>query len=262
MQSKDKATTPDPQDIYEVESMFRGLKRNASDMFQRAYGIGVESYYEVTSFLNSEIRTLNEKFFDGSLSKEQIEETIRELQDDLGFYMEQSLGVVGGIGLVAGGGSICASTAVSGVLGATGCKVVGGIAIVHGLNDIQEGAMNIWNGRGGTIGLARSGYHFIADQANIPNHYVDMGYYSSNIVMSAFGLINVPKMVSTRSSAWGGPRRHFFAGRSHSDYHAGWRSKTNFGLLVEVGTGAVDLKSAYGAATSSIQVPYRIGYEP
>ncbi|WP_236645600.1 DUF4225 domain-containing protein [Pseudomonas sp. Ant30-3] len=101
-----------------------------------------------------------------------------ELLSKTGFYLQNGIGVAGGVVQVGTGVSIIGSSG--------GLAVVpGGLMVGHGVNNIYEGMSNIFHGQDAlpAVGPVRNFYRSLLDE-----YHGDMAYYSMDVSISAYGV--------------------------------------------------------------------------
>ncbi len=107
-----------------------------------------------------------------------------ELLSKAGFYLQNGIGVAGGVVQVGTGVSIIGSSG--------GLAVVpGGLMIGHGANNIYEGLGNIYNGAAapGVVGAVRQLYQTaLRDETR-----GDVAYYSLDLLLASYGMFRQVK---------------------------------------------------------------------
>lgn len=132
----------------------------------------------------------------GKISAEEgqhaLEQEYLELLTQVWEYSKIAAGVAAGVMQIGTGAAVCGAS-----LG-VGC-VIGGIPLIlHGANNIYENGLNIFRGRGGTVGPVRKVYQKVAIAAGGTESDGNVAYGVSDLGLSAY---NLGRLV-LRPGAW------------------------------------------------------------
>lgn len=141
--------------------------------------------------------------------------------------IENTLGLIGGVGQVAAGVGLCYGSA--GLL----C-VTGGAALVgHGANNIYESSRNLMQGRSDSEGWVRQGYQKVAQAAGGTKRDGNIAYFVTDLTLSGWGLTR--KVVSPEA-------RKLFR-YIDADFVRGAETMTKFALGTEILVNAITIKN-------------------
>lgn len=178
-----KRVNEDACDIHDVT-------RTASDLVAVGCQVGMTHFPDglmrlrfgsmISSYANEVIQAVDEGLISAREGVEEIRAEYEELASKARFYLQNGIGVAAGGMQVKTGISVATVPGV-GVLGV----VPGGLMVGHGVNNIYEGGMNIYNGPEitGAVGLVRHIYRTIFDE-----YEGDMAYYTMDLILSAYGV--------------------------------------------------------------------------
>ena len=133
----------------------------------------------ISSYADEVIQAVDEGLISAWQGLQQLRAEHEELLSKTGFYLQNGIGVVGGVMQIRTGVSVVGS---SGGLGI----VPGGLMVGHGANNIYEGLGNIYHGPGApnVLGPVRNIYQVaLKDEAR-----GDAVYYSLDLFLSAYGV--------------------------------------------------------------------------
>ena len=131
----------------------------------------------IANYLNNVIRDVNDSVISAWEGMQKLKSEYDELANKIIFYAKNGIGIAGGAMQVKTGAQSIVSTRGLGF-------AYGGPMIMHGLNNIYEGATNIYNGNNEAVGFIRQGYRQFYKDA----YQGDMAYYSADLLLSATGL--------------------------------------------------------------------------
>lgn len=151
--------------------------------------------------------------------------------DTWGYIINGVSVVLSGFQVVAGLGLIIASVTHGNVIGLSG----GAMLILHGINGIFEGSINISAGRSDTIGFVKGGYIKAANFMGFSDKVGIMAYGTMDITLSFYGLAR--QVIKTDTNRL---FRYLPA-----DYVRNYRKMSNKALLLEVAGDGLAVKSVY-----------------
>ncbi len=172
----------DPCDIHDVT-------RSASDLVAVGCSIGMAHIPDgfarlrfgsiVSAYVDEIIQAVDEGAISAWRAVQEIRAEYEDLSSKARFYLQNGVGVVGGVMQIRTGVLVIGS---SGGLGA----VPGGLMVGHGANNIYEGLGNIYGGPSApiTVGPVRRIYQ-IASHNDFEG---DMKYYGVDLVLSGYGV--------------------------------------------------------------------------
>ena len=131
----------------------------------------------IANYLNGVIRDVNDRVTSAWEGMQKLKSEYDELADKIMLYAKNGIGIAGGVTQVKTGAQSIVSTRGFGF-------VYGGPMIMHGFNNIYEGATNIYNGNNEAVGFIRHGYRKFYKGT----YQGDMAYYSTDLLLSATGL--------------------------------------------------------------------------
>ena len=131
----------------------------------------------IANYLNGVIRDVNDRVISAWEGMQKLKSEYDELADKIMLYAKNGIGIAGGVMQVKTGAQSIVSTRGFGF-------VYGGPMIMHGFNNIYEGATNIYNGNNEAVGFIRYGYRKFYKGT----YQGDMAYYSTDLLLSATGL--------------------------------------------------------------------------
>ena len=131
----------------------------------------------IANYLNGVIRDVNDRVISAWEGMQKLKSEYDELADKIMLYAKNGIGIAGGVMQVKTGTQSIVSTRGFGF-------VYGGPMIMHGFNNIYEGATNIYNGNNEAVGFIRYGYRKFYKGT----YQGDMAYYSTDLLLSATGL--------------------------------------------------------------------------
>ncbi|RON47775.1 DUF4225 domain-containing protein [Pseudomonas frederiksbergensis] len=163
--------------------------KSASDLVAFGCSVGATQLYDsfmqiqfssiVSSFANEIILAVDEGIISAQQGIQQIRDEYAELSSKALFYAQNGIGVLAGVMQIQSGASTIKNT--------RGINTPMGILYsAHGVNNIYEGAGNIYNGPNApsTVGPVRKMYQSLAKDTQAGN----IAYYSVDLGLSAFGV--------------------------------------------------------------------------
>lgn len=140
--------------------------------------------------------------------------------------LSQSAGLFAGGFQFAGGVAICS--------GSGGLACVGGaFMIAHGMNNIHENTVNLWEGRSDTVGATRMVYHSLAEGRGYGKTEGNIAYGVADIATSLYGTFRN----TLKPGAW---RLYRYI---DTDYIRAYKSTSNWILGFDAAGGAFTTKS-------------------
>jgi hypothetical protein len=174
------------------------VAKAASDLVAFGCSIGATQLYNsflqlqfssiVSSYANEIIQAVDEGLISARQGLQEIREEYAELSSKALFYTQNGIGILAGAMQVQTGASLIGNT--------RGIGFVTGLTYVaHGVNNIYESAGNIYNGPDahGVVGPTRRIYQNLAKNTQAGN----IAYYSADLGLSAFGVINLVRKNDT-----------------------------------------------------------------
>ncbi|MCI8209592.1 hypothetical protein AUC61_08590 [Pseudomonas sp. S25] len=142
--------------------------------------------------------------------------------------LSQSVGLVAGGFQFAGGVAICTA---SGGLACAG----GAFMIAHGMNNIHENTVNLWEGSSDTVGATRMVYRKLAEERGYGTAEGDIAYGVADIATSLYGTFRK----TLKPGAW---RLYRYI---ETDYIRAYKSTPNWILGFDAAAGAFTTKSIH-----------------
>jgi len=139
--------------------------------------------------------------------------------------LSQSVGLVAGGFQFAGGVAICAA-------GGVACAG-GAFMIAHGMNNIHENTVNLWEGRSDTVGATRMVYHRLAEGRGYGTTEGNIAYGVADIATSLYGTFRN----TLKPGAW---RLYRYI---DTDYVRAYKNTSNWILGFDAAGGAFTTKS-------------------
>lgn len=191
-------TTPDSWDIREVEKAGKGLTMQAVTLSHRYISNGGLKMQFVRDVDRFEQCLVND-FKNGKKNKDTVFKELRKerqsLMDQGTLIAQKGIGFVSGIMQLTAGAGICYYSA------AYLCSI-GGPMMAHGVNNMYENGKYFWDGDENATGLVREGYQHAAESLGYSKSHGDIAYYSSDLAMSAYGLITKTTTVKNAKDAY------------------------------------------------------------
>ncbi|MBV4488391.1 DUF4225 domain-containing protein [Pseudomonas sp. SWRI153] len=166
------------------------VTRAASDLVAFGCQIGATQFYDsfsqlkfgeiVSSYANEIIRAVDEGVISAKQGLLELREEHAELLNKVSFYAQNGVGVAAGMMQLHIGAIQFSSKSPQGIF-------AGALYSAHGINNIHEGVINIYNGPDAqsTLGPIRKLYQFMANDIHIGN----TAYYSVDLILSGFGML-------------------------------------------------------------------------
>jgi hypothetical protein len=167
--------------------------------------------------------------------RKSAEEGLRALKDEHALLIDQQMRVLSqSVGLVAGGFQFAGGVAICSVSAGVACA--GGIFMMaHGMNNIHENAVNLWEGRSDTVGATRMTYRKLSEIRGYGKTEGDIAYGLADIATSLYGTFRN----TLKPDAW---RLYRYI---ETDYIRAYKSTSNWILGFDAASGAFTTKSIY-----------------
>lgn len=166
------------------------VAKAGSDLVALGGTIGATNFYDgitqlqfgliISNYVNEVIKDVNDGIISAWEGVQEIRAEYADLSNKVLFYAQNGIGVAAGVmqvevGIAITGGSFGAGAP------------VGAMFIAHGVNNIYEGGMNIYNGPGAPAaqGPTRRVYHMLAGD----EYKGDMAYGTIDLLLSAAGMM-------------------------------------------------------------------------
>ncbi|MGU3347708.1 DUF4225 domain-containing protein [Pseudomonas monsensis] len=166
------------------------VTRAASDLVAFGCHIGATQLYDsfsqlkfgeiVSSYANEIIRAVDEGVISAKQGLQELREEHAELLNKVSFYAQNGVGVAAGMMQLHIGAIQFSSKSPQGIF-------AGALYSAHGINNIHEGVVNIYNGPDAqsTVGPIRKFYQLVTNDTHIGN----TAYYSVDLILSGFGML-------------------------------------------------------------------------
>ncbi|NUT81333.1 DUF4225 domain-containing protein [Pseudomonas brassicacearum] len=162
------------------------VAKAGSDLVVLGCTIGATNFYDgftqlqfgsiIANFVNEVIKDVNDGLISAWEGVQEIRAEYADLSNKVLFYAQNGIGVAAGVMQVEVGIAITGSSYGAGA-------PVGAFFVAHGVNNIYEGGMNIYNGPGAPAaqGPTRRAYQMFLDD----DYKGDMAYGTIDLILSA-----------------------------------------------------------------------------
>ena len=131
----------------------------------------------IANYVNEVIRDVNDGVISAWDGMQELINEYDELANKTWFYAKNNAGIAGGFMQV--------KTGIESAVGTRGLSLpYSGPMVAHGLNNIYEGGMNVYNGTIDTVGPVKEFYRGVLRS----DYYGDMTYYSFDLALAGVGL--------------------------------------------------------------------------
>ena len=166
------------------------ITRAASDLVAFGCQIGATQLYDsftqlrfseiVSSYANEIIRAVDEGVISAKQGLKELWKEHSDLLKNVSFYAQNGVGVAAGVMQLQIGTIQFSNKSPQSIF-------AGALYSAHGINNIHEGIVNIYNGPDAqsTVGPIRKLYQFVANDT----HKGNIAYYSVDLILSGLGML-------------------------------------------------------------------------
>lgn len=166
------------------------VTRAASDLVAFGCQIGAAQLYDsftqlrfseiVSSYANEIIRAVDAGVISAKQGLRELWEEHSDLLENVSFYAQNGVGVAAGVMQLQIGTIQFSNKSPQSIF-------AGALYSAHGINNIHEGVVNIYNGPDvrSTVGPIRKFYQFVANDT----HKGNIAYYSVDLILSGLGIL-------------------------------------------------------------------------
>jgi len=178
----------------------------------------------IANYVNEVIRDVNDGVISAWDGMQELITEYDELANKAWFYAKNDAGIAGGF--------MQLKTGIESAITTRGLSLpYSGPMIAHGINNIYEGGMNIYNDTNSTVGPVKKVYREILRS----EHYGDITYYSFDLVLAGVGLGRKTQKTDTFKLFRSMPE----------DYERAYKQTGRISLALQALVDGISIKSIY-----------------